>query len=42
MSNVLFQNVWKGRALIIFIVLFSVLYNLVKFFELYVDTEVGV
>ena len=37
----LFQNMWKGRALIIFIVTFSILYNFVKFFELTVQTKVS-
>ena len=37
----LFQNMWKGRALIIFIVTFSIVYNFVKFFELTVQTKVS-
>ena len=35
-----FQSLFKGRTLIVFIVAFSILYNLVKFFELTTEIKV--
>ena len=35
-----FQSLFKGRTMIVFIVAFSILYNLVKFFELTTEIKV--
>jgi len=39
LKGINYKTVWKGRALIIFIVTFSILYNVIKFFELQVEVQ---
>ena len=38
--NRIFKSLWKGRALILFIVILSISYNFIKFFELIVQEQV--